>query len=110
MTDLEPMSMLHVDLFQFGSKHFISVRDQLITYTWISLLGQPDTEKVLNQLDHIQAKYGRCSKLVTDHGSQFKSKFDDYCKKKKIQHDMSVIYSPSLNAHSDANMHLEEHN
>ena len=93
LTDLQPMSVIHCDLFQFGSKHYISIRDQVSTYTWFSYLGLTNTEKVLIELDQIMSSYGRTDKIVTDNETQLVSaEFENYCKQKKIKHETSAKY------------------
>ena len=58
LTSLQPMQIIHVDLFQFGPNHYVSTRDQVSSYTWFSYLGLTNTTKVLDELDIIMEKYG----------------------------------------------------
>ena len=101
LTELEPMSIIHIDLFQFKKKDYLSMRDQVSTFTWFSHLPTTDMSKVLDELDHIQDLFGRITKLVSDQGPQFQTKFTAYCRKKNIQSELSSVYSPSSNSHSE---------
>ena len=45
--------------------------------------------------------FGRIIKLVLDRGTQFQSQFEVYCSRKNICHEMSSVYTPSSNSHSE---------
>ena len=57
LTSLEPMSILHLDLLMFAQKHYLSIRDHISTYTWMSHLHRPDSSHVLEELDMIQRSF-----------------------------------------------------
>ena len=106
LTDIAPMSILHCDLFAFGEKNFLSVRDQQSTLTWMFPLNSTTTDRVLRQLDSLQQTYGLCRKIVSDGGPQFRHEFAEYCERKRISHELSSAYSPTSNAYSEVGVKL----
>ena len=47
LTDLEPMLVLQIDQFHHGQKNYLSVHDQLSTYSWMCPLHGTDTSHIL---------------------------------------------------------------
>lgn len=101
LTDLEPMGVLHIDQFQYAQKKYLAIRDQLLTYSWMSHLKGTDTTQILKELDILQALFGKTKKIISANRSNLViRKFKTYCKDKHIAHQTSSPYCPMSNSYS----------
>ena len=98
LTSLSPMDILHADLFQYQGSQYLSVRDQVSTYTFMFELRQTDSRSIIKKLEELMAEFGRMKKIITDGAPNLDSQeFNDFCKSRNIIHQVSSPYSPTSN-------------
>ena len=102
LTDLQPMSVSHIDLFNYKNTDYLSIHDQVLTFTWFAKLDRIDIGKVLRELDTLQLMFGNIMKVVSDNGRQLVSaQFEAYCKLKNTVHKTSSPYSLTSNIYTE---------
>ena len=99
LTSLSPMQVIHCDLFKYMGKDYMSICDQVSTYTFLFNMKHTDTREILEKINDLMMEYGNTKKIVSDGASNFTSQeFADYCSKKCIVHQVSSPYNPSSNS------------
>ena len=100
-----PNEILSIDFYgplpasKGGFKYILSTIDAFSKYVVLYPLRRANTKAVLNKLkkDHFP-KYGKPSKIVTDHGTQFTSPvWSEFLKEQEIQPVFSSIRHPQSN-------------
>ena len=94
---LFPMNNLGMDLFDAAGKKWLAVVCRFSGYAWLSLLNKTTTAYILQTLDSLFTEYGFPSVIRSDGGPQFRSEFDEYCRKNSIKHELSSPYNPESN-------------
>ena len=69
-------------------------------------LNSTTMDKILQQLDSLQQSYGMCRQIVSDGRPQFCQEFQNYCKQRRISHELSSAYSPTSNAYAELGVKL----
>ena len=78
-------------------KKWLAVVCRFSGYAWLSLLKKTSTAYILQTLDSLFTEKRFPSILRSDGGPQFRSEFDEYCKKNSIKHELSSPYNPESN-------------
>ena len=86
-----------MDLFDAPGKKWLAVVCRFSGYAWLSLLKKTTTAYILQTLDSLFKEYGFPTVIRSDGGPQFRSEFDEYCKKNAIKHELSSPYNPESN-------------
>ena len=92
-----PRNNLGMDLFDASGKKWLAVVCRYSGYAWLSLLKKTTTAYILHTLDSLFTEYGFPSIIRSDGSPQFRSEFDEYCKKNSIKHELSSPYNPESN-------------
>ena len=71
LTELQPMSIIHMDIFKYEDRDYVLMRVQLSTFIWFSNLPTTDTSRVLKELDGLQENFGCILKICSDREPQF---------------------------------------
>ena len=90
-----PMNNLGMDLFDAAGKKWLAVVCRFSGYAWLSLLKR--LAYILQTHDSLFTEYGFPSIIRSDGGPQFRSEYDEYCKKNSIKHELSSPYNPESN-------------
>ena len=99
LTSLNPMDIIHADLFKYQGTDYLSIHDQVSTYCFMFQLRHTDSKEVLMKLKDLMVEFGNARKIVTDGASNLNSEeFNDFCRQRKIVHQVSSPYSPTSNA------------
>ena len=80
-----------------AGKKWLAVLCRLSGYAWHSLLKKTTTAYILQTLDCLFTEYGYPSVIRSGGGPQFRSEFDEYCKKNAINHELFSPYNPEPN-------------
>ena len=100
------MEIIYADLFKYMGKNYLSVRDQVSSYTFMFDMKHTDTKEIMEKLRHLMIEYRVAKKIVTDGAANLNSgEFNNFCAKRKIAHQVSSPYSPSSNAYSEVGVH-----
>ena len=89
-----PMNNLGMDLFDASGKKWLAVACRYSGYACLSLLKKTTTAYILETLF---TEYGFPSIRRSDGGPQFRSEYDEYCKKNSIKHELTSPYNPESN-------------
>ena len=87
------MNNLSIDLLDAAGRKCLAVICQFLGYGLLSLLKKMTTAYILQTLDSLFTEYRYPSIIRSDGGPQFRSEFDEYCKKNAIEHESSSHYN-----------------
>ena len=82
-----PMEQISIDLMHVGSKTYMVTADRYSGYIWVEMLCDHGTKAVTDVLDKITRIFGIPVVCRTDSGPQFHGPFNEYCKRKGIEHE-----------------------
>ena len=97
-----PMNNLGMDLFDVAGKKWLAAVCRFSGYAWLSLLKKTITAYILHTLDCLFTEYVYLFIIRSDSRPQFRSEFDEYCKKNAIKHELSSPYNPESNGSETA--------
>jgi hypothetical protein len=98
-----PWQRVHIDFAgpMEGDFFFVMV-DAFSNWPEIVKMRSTTTEKTIQVMEEIFARWGPCSAIVSDNGPQFiASAFKDFCKKHAINHITSAPYHPQSNGRAE---------
>ena len=93
----------HTDEMDKEKCYTLSILDDCSRYgIALVTLNQVTTTIVTHILDQLIAKHGKPKQILTDNGSAYglkskHSKFDRWCKRRKIHHIRTKVHSPTTN-------------
>ena len=91
-----PMEETGSDLFFFEGNWLILV-DRYSGFPFVERLRKVDTDAVTKILYKWMMDFGFTKVLYTDNGPQFRDRFNDWCKKYNIRHELSSAKYPQSN-------------
>ena len=97
-----PMESASVDLFQFGSQHYLVLVDRYSRLPMVSKLGNLSSATVIRYLTELFDTYGWRLLIRTDGGPHFRSEFKTFCAAHDISHELSSRYHPESNGHAES--------
>ena len=100
--DLFPMAEMGADLFELNGRHFLVLVDRYSGYPFTWELGSLKTDTIIKALQSTFYDFGRCGRIRTDGGPQFRSQFSAFCQELGIVHEKSSPYNPQSNGLSEA--------
>jgi hypothetical protein len=92
----EPNEQWSVDIGHSpgGNHNYLIVVDRYSGFPWVKELRSLDTGRVVTAIKSIMHFVGRCQKIRTDGGGQFRSEFDTFCLEWGLEHAPSDTSSP----------------
>ncbi|CAA9997997.1 unnamed protein product [Nesidiocoris tenuis] len=95
----EPWSRIHIDFAEaFEGHSWLIIVDSSTKWIEISPMKTTTTEKTIEILQDVFARFGLPKIIVSDNGPQLTSqKFEDFCKHQNIKHAKSTPYHPRTN-------------
>ena len=111
-----PFQRLYIDLIgpfprsKLGNVGLLIVLDHLTKFVFLKPLRKFTTKPIIEYLeDYIFSTFGVPETIISDNGSQFKSKeFRDLMAKFGVNHMLTAVYSPQSNASERVNRSLNE--
>jgi len=97
-----PMENVSLDLFHLANKTFLVMVDRYSGFPFVEHLKSTSTEGVTRTLRTWFYDFGVPVRLRSDGGPQFRSEFQDFCKKLGIIHELASPYNPRSNGHAEA--------
>ena len=94
-----PWQQIHFDFAgPFFNSMFLVVVDAHSRWLEVERMNTTTSEKTIETLQKLFARYGIPAQLVSDNGSQFTSEeFQQFLKKNRIKHITSAPYHPTTN-------------
>ena len=92
-----PMSDVGVDLCDIAGRTWLIMVDRYSGYPFAKVLTRLGTSTVVKVLRAWFCDYGFPIAIRTDGGPQFRSEFDEFCKRFNIRHELSSAYNPRSN-------------
>uniref|UniRef100_A0A914DCM8 RNA-directed DNA polymerase n=1 Tax=Acrobeloides nanus TaxID=290746 RepID=A0A914DCM8_9BILA len=98
-TPLGPWKRIHIDFAgPFKNSYFLLVIDAYSKWPEIIQMKKIDSQRTINELCELFARYGLPETLVSDNGPQFTSKeFVQFCATNAIDHVFTPPYHPQSN-------------
>jgi hypothetical protein len=97
-----PMENVSVDLFHLANKTYLVMVDRYSGFPFVEHLRSTSTEGVTRALISWFHDFGIPVRIRSDGGPQFRSEFQDFCKKLGIIHELASPYNPRSNGHAEA--------
>ena len=97
MSEMNPMSDVGVDLFEYAGKDYLIMVDRYSGFPFVNELKSTSTNSVCYQLKKWFAAEGIPRRIRTDGGPQFRALFQDWCEEAQIIHELSAAYHPQSN-------------
>ena len=92
-----PMESVSLDLFELQGRHYLLMVDRYSFFTWVHPLRTLTTSAVTRQLKAWFQTFGLPAIAVSDNGPQFRSEFDEFCRRHFIKPVKSSAYNPESN-------------
>ena len=99
-----PMSHMGIDLFQNAGKSYVVMADRYSGYLFVEQLRRTDTEEILKFMRNVFLKFGFPLAIRSDGGPQFRGKFAEFCKERKIDHQQSSPFCPASNGLAESSV------
>ena len=92
-----PLQSVSLDLFDYASKSYLVMCDRYSNYIWAKHLRRTATSDVTKRLDKWFTEIGYPNSIISDNGPQFRTEFQDYCKRNLIKFQTSSPYNHQSN-------------
>ena len=102
MKEMNPMSDVGVDLFEYGGHDYLVMVDRYSGFPFVAKLHNTSTNSVCYQLKQWFAAEGIPRRIRTDGGPQFRALFQDWCEEAQIIHELAAAYHPESNGLAEA--------
>lgn len=111
-----PFQRLYMDLIgplprtKSGNMGILIILDHFSKFTFLKPLKKLISKDIINYIRiEIFTCYGVPQVIVTDNGSQFRSRdFEEFLRERGIQHLLTAVYSPQVNASERVNRSINE--
>ena len=97
-----PMELVSMDLFQFGTDHYVLLVDRFSNYSFVSKLKSLTSKVVIERLRGWFVQFGFPKALRSDGGPQFRLEFRKFCKDHGILHQVSSPYNSQSNGSAES--------
>jgi len=101
-----PMTDVAVDLFQYGSDHFLVMVDRFSGFPMVHKLSSLSTTAITRVLQGWFNIFGRPERILSDNGPQFRAEFGVFCATIGCQHVTSSPYNPRSNGLAEAGVKI----
>ena len=92
-----PLQSVSLDLFDYASKSYLVMCDRYSNYIWVKRLKRTTTSDVTARLDKWFTEIGYPNAIISDNGPQFRTEFQDYCRRNQIKFQTSSPYNHQSN-------------
>jgi len=106
-----PMQVVYSDMFQYAGENYLVLSDKYSGWPCVGSLGTSATAvAVIAYLRQWFSELGIPNKLITDGGSQFRSReFEQWCLQQGIHHQVTSPYHPQSNGQAEACVKIIKH-
>jgi transposase InsO family protein len=106
-TAKRPWQKIGCDLFEIEGRDYLIVVDYCTNFIEVDLMNPPTSQKVVNTLEKLCARYGIPQTIVSDNGSQFTSReFKRFTDEWIIEHQLSSPYHQQANGKAESSVKI----
>jgi len=104
-----PMSDVAIDIFEYGSLHYLIMVCRFSGYPFVAKLKNMTTAECISHLEGWMLDYGFPLRLRHDGAPSFRDSFHSWCHKNNIIPELSSAYYPASNALSEVHVKSMKH-